>query len=302
MKNKEIMKDYGENFLSIIETKVNEASGFNWLSPVFFSKGNYAYNGKPYKGINQLYLSLVKAVKGYNRSCWITYNKVADLAASTGKNIHVKKGEKSCPVIFWKPIPKKDEDGNVILDENGEEECIFLLKQYRVFNMDQVELDGYEPRLNEDARNTSDVPDMEEWDGVLMDKYKGDKPAIYHDADGENFYRPSSDEVHLCAFDRFRSTIEYVSTLAHELGHSTGAKKRLDRFKDDSFNRVPYSREELVAEMTSCMVQASFGITESMNNSAEYIKNWMQFLKDEPDCLVNAYSKAEKACDWILGR
>lgn len=302
MKNKEVMESYGKDFLSIIESKVDEATGFNWLSPVFFSKGNYAYKGNPYKGINQLFLTLVRTVKGYEKSCWITFNKTKELASQTGKDIHVRKGEKSVPVIFWKPLLKLDENKNPVLNSKGEEEYIFMLKTYRVFNIEQIELDGYELHLDEDVRNTVDVPDMENWDSVLMSTYKGDKPTIYHDGDGRNFYRPSTDEVHLCAFDRFKSTIEYVSTLAHELGHSTGAKKRLNRLADDSFGSKSYSREELVAEMTSCMVQASFGITETLNNSAEYIKNWMQVIKSEPDCLVTAYSKAEKACDWILGR
>lgn len=75
MGNKEVMENYGKNFLSVIEEKVATASGFNWLSPVFFSKGNYAFKGKPYKGINQLFLTLIKAVKGYDSSCWITYKK-----------------------------------------------------------------------------------------------------------------------------------------------------------------------------------------------------------------------------------
>lgn len=302
MSNKEIMENYGKNFLSVIEEKVATASGFNWLSPVFFSRGNYAYKGKPYKGINQLFLTLIKTVKGYDSSCWITWKKKEDLRTSTGKNIRIKDGEKGYPVIFWKPFQKVDADKKPVLNKKGEPEMVFMLRYYKVFNIEQLDLDGYELNLPELQRNTEDVKDMEDWDSVLLEHYKGNKPAIFHDNEDANFYRPSTDEVHLCSFDRFRSTIEYLGTLAHELGHSTGAKTRLDRFKsDEGFERKEYSREELVAEMTSCMVQANFGITETMNNSAEYLKNWMQFLKKEPDCLVTAYSKAEKAANWILG-
>ena len=302
MSNKEVMENYGKNFLSVIEEKVATASGFNWLSPVFFSKGNYAFKGKAYKGINQLFLTLIKAIKGYDSSCWITYKKAEELSKQTGKNIHVRAGEHGYPVIFWKPLERLDADKKPLLNAKGEPEMVFMLRYYKVFNTEQLDLDGYELNLPELKRNTEDIEDMEDWDSVLLKTYKGNKPAIFHDKEDSNFYRPATDEVHLCAFNRFRSTVEYLSTLAHELGHSTGAKDRLNRFKDDSFERVPYSREELVAEMTSCMVQANFGITETMNNSAEYLKNWMQFLKKEPDCLVTAYSKAEKAADWILGR
>src|ERR1700730_18519362 len=68
---------------------------------------------KPYRGLNVLML----ASQGYSSKYWLTFNQANTLGG------HVKKGEKSTLVSFWK-IGEYEKD--------GEKKDSFLLRYYRV--------------------------------------------------------------------------------------------------------------------------------------------------------------------------
>jgi antirestriction protein ArdC len=106
--------------------------------------------------------------------------------------------------------------------------------------------------------------------------------------------------------EAFKSEPEYYSTLLHEATHSTGAKKRLDRFGngtyDHSFGSQDYSKEELVAEMGSAFLCAKAGISQPvLENQEAYIKGWLKALENDARLVISAGSKAQKAYDHILG-
>jgi antirestriction protein ArdC len=62
-----------------------------------------------------------------------------------------------------------------------------------------------------------------------------------------------------------------------------------------------YSKEELVAELTSAYLCGVSGIeNKTINNSAAYIKNWSKSLKNDVKMVVEASQKAQKAADYIL--
>jgi antirestriction protein ArdC len=85
---------------------------------------------KPYRGLNVLLL----ASQGYASRYWLTFNQAAKLGG------HVKKGEHGTIVSFWKigEYEKKD---------TGEKRDSFLLRYYRVFNLEQTE--GIADKLGE---------------------------------------------------------------------------------------------------------------------------------------------------------
>ena len=56
------------------------------------------YRGTEYRGVNPFIL----AAQGYASPYWLTYKQ------SKSAGGHVRKGEKSTPVIFWKWLEKKD--------------------------------------------------------------------------------------------------------------------------------------------------------------------------------------------------
>jgi antirestriction protein ArdC len=103
----------------------------------------------------------------------------------------------------------------------------------------------------------------------------------------------------------FSSVEKYYSTLFHELTHSTGHVSRIGREGIEilnTFGSESYSKEELVAEMGAAMLCGVTGIAPAtLQNSAAYLKTWIERLKADSRLLVSAASAAQKAADYIGG-
>ena len=84
---------------------------------------------KPYRGINALLLGSTD----YQSPFWISFKQALDLGG------HVKKGEKSTPVIYYKILEKRDEAGNMVVREDGRPARIPFVRWANVFNLDQTE-------------------------------------------------------------------------------------------------------------------------------------------------------------------
>lgn len=105
---------------------------------------------------------------------------------------------------------------------------------------------------------------------------------------------------------RFASNSEYYSTLFHELSHSTGIKKRLDRGVDTKlrpFGSPDYGKEELIAEMSAAFLCGHASISPTViNNQASYISGWLGRLKQDSKLIIHAAGAAQRSADWILGQ
>lgn len=104
----------------------------------------------------------------------------------------------------------------------------------------------------------------------------------------------------------FDGVEEYYSTLFHELTHSTGHPRRLNRstlMDAESFGDEQYSREELVAEMGAAFLCGITGIeNKTINNSSSYLQSWLQVPRSDCRLVLVATSHAQKAADLILCR
>ena len=212
---------------------------------------------------------------------------------------HVRKGEKSEIVCFWKilPIEEEQEDGT------KEVKQIPLLRYYNVFHISQV--DGVQPLPKEEL---NDIEPIEKADKVLTDYWTKENITIEHTASNKAYYSPTQDLIHLPLFEQFTNANEYYSTAFHESVHSTMKESRCNRAEDRkgklvAFGSEEYSKEELVAEIGSAGLMNIIGIEtgKSFRNSSAYIQNWLSVLKNDVKFIVSASSKAEKAVDYILG-
>jgi antirestriction protein ArdC len=113
------------------------------------------------------------------------------------------------------------------------------------------------------------------------------------------FYNPTYDFIQVPPPDAYFEPINWHRTALHELGHWTGAAKRLDRDLSGSFGSKKYAREELVAEITSAFVCASLGIVPTVRH-ADYIGSWLEVLREDDRAIVRAASAASKAADYLL--
>jgi len=244
--------------------------------------------GREYRGINILVLGST----GHQSRYWVTYREALRLGG------HVRKGERATPVIFWKwRTPDELEKRRQKSGCEAPAPCVPFTSA--VFNLDQTE--GV-PRPEDDIPSAAGTT-LEEAGAVF--EAMPDKPEIEHSATAAPAYNRTLDRVTLPHLSQFESAAEYYCTLFHELVHSTGHAKRLDRFQTAEGTRVEkYSFEELVAEFGAAFLCAVAGIqnptTEALQ--ASYISGWAEALRRDQRLIVRAASAAQRAADFIRGR
>ncbi len=235
---------------------------------------------RPYRGVN-VFLLLAMS---YEAPYWLTFRQAQELGGN------VRKGEKSCPVVFWKQMTLEDE-------ESDEKRTIPLLRLYHVFNVTQCE--GLR-NIPETPTPAAILPAKPEDIVEKMPK----RPTIKHGRT-KAFYDPSEDYVGMPDRARFDHEAEYYSTLFHELIHSTGHDSRLNRSTltaKAGFGSNPYSKEELIAELGAAFLCGQADIVErTLDNSAAYVKSWLEQLRNDKALIVHAAAQAQKAADYILG-
>jgi antirestriction protein ArdC len=233
---------------------------------------------KTYRGIN---LFLLNAT-GFASPFWLTFKQVQLL------NARVKKGEKSFPVVFWKILEEA---------ENGETKKIPFLRYHSVFNV--VQCEGI--TLPAPPVVNGEFHPIEKCEEIVAHMPR--RPAIEHGG-GRACYSPQRDAISIPESKLFESPQAFYGTLFHELTHSTGHVSRLNRKEvadPSNFGSNPYSREELVAEMGAAFLSGHCEIENTtLDQSASYIQNWLERLKEDRKLVVHAAAQAQKACDFIL--
>lgn len=252
-------------------------------------------NGKPYSILNQMLL-------GFRAGEWLTYKQVV---AEGGK---VRKGEKASFVVFWSFIEKTELEA--VCDEHGDEigtrkvlvDRYPVLKSYNLFHIDQCE--GVAPKFaNEPVKNEHTANEVAE--AVIAEYAKRDALTLNVCESNQAFYSPSKDFVQVPQMSQYANEAEYYSTMFHELTHSTGHERRLNRKEVNTlhfFGDDDYSREELTAEMGAAFLCSQVGIdcAKAFKNSAAYIQGWLNHLRGDNKAIVIAAGKAERAAKYIL--
>ena len=154
-----------------------------------------------------------------------------------------------------------------------------------------------------DSANPSNSPKGLESAAAVYDPMP-DKPAIRHSSTFNPAYSRLTDDVLMPHQNQFENKAEYHATLFHELVHSTGHAKRLNRFKEtDGEFEKRYSFEELVAEFGAAFLCGFAGIQNSGTEAlqAGYIENWSEVFERDNRVLLRAASAAQKAVDYIRG-
>jgi len=123
----------------------------------------------------------------------------------------------------------------------------------------------------------------------------------YEEKGTRAFYSPVTDSICVPKKKNFKSDSAFIQTLAHEISHSTGHEKRLNRKFGENFESENYAIEELRAEVASAFLCSDFNVP-SMNcilqNSKRYIQNWTEGLKESPKKL-HIYKDAQTPLDIL---
>ena len=244
-----------------------------------------AISRKTYRGVNILLLSM----SPFGDHRWLTFKQVAEQGG------RVKPGERSTMVVFWKQWQPPDGEES----EEPKRRQIPLLRYFQVFNAEQCEDIGL-PALYAPA---TENPNQRIAQAELLVESMPNRPQIQEGRTA--WYRPSDDLVQTPPIEAFETADSYYGTLFHELGHSTGHFDRLNRAGVAEVAQLgsgEYSKEELVAELTSAFCCATVSLDNSViEDAASYIQGWLTILKADPKAVVIAAAQAQRAADYIRG-
>lgn len=128
--------------------------------------------GKPYSLLNQIMLN--------RPGEYVTYKQCIEEGG------HVRRGEKSSMVVFWKWL-------KVVDDKTQEEKELPMLRYYNVFHIDQCE--GIA------AKHPQEMPDCVEPDtmaeNIISDYISRSGVKLVHEQGDRAYYRPSTDTITL---------------------------------------------------------------------------------------------------------
>jgi antirestriction protein ArdC len=271
-----------ENITAKIIAGLEEAG--SW-SKLWKTSSPCSLAGHEYRGINRLILNSSQ----YKSNVWGSFKQIKDWGGV------VRKGERGHHVVFWqiKTYLKPGED-------ESKAKTFFMERWYYVFNTDQADFDGRGimriEKLGAQQKNNMKITSAE--DIIASIPYEIE---IEHKSGiAAPCYIPSLDKIRIYPMGEFHSSNDYYSVLFHELVHSTGHEKRLNRTDWTPFGSHEYSKEELVAEMGAAFMCGLADIEPNIRSSAAYIASWSTKLKSNPEWLMQAVSKAKKAVEYLV--
>lgn len=319
---KEIYKMVTDHIIEMMKDATGDNVTQEWKSDKLYCMPINFDSKKPYGGINVFFIhAQQKKMTGdmvFTNPYFLTFKQVE---AHKGK---VKKGAVAFKVIYYTELHvyKDNDNPKNNFESYSKEKVVAHLKElgytddnlplisyipmpkyYNVFN--GADIEGIDFGLDEVIIGKMTPEDAEENPAAkLIVKHYPNPPKIEHTDPNEAYYDPQEDVVNVPPFERFIGANAYYRTLFHELTHSTGVKKRLDRVLNTKFGSKEYAFEELIAEFGSVYLSAQAGIMWKTSRShAEYLKNWAIVLEEtEKDnkFMMRASAAAQKAADYIL--
>ena len=270
-----------EKIIERVEAMIENGETANWLCPWQRLGLPKSYiSEKAYSGINLWLLE-----SGY----YLTWNQYLDIKKKN-PDVNLKKGSKSHLCVYFNYNEIENE-------ETGETKKVPYLKYYRLFESGDFEnLPPKDKLIDYEHGEHADIDDF-------MSTYaKNADVRITVKKSDKAYYSPLFDEIVIPQPSMYPDFNSYVSVLTHEIIHSSGSKKRLDRIKDDFCEEETYSKEELIAQLGSSLLCFLLGYdtAETVNNDVNYIRGWLSHLKDNTRELVSAAAKAQQAVDYVM--
>lgn len=284
--NKKVYKKVQDEVINRIQKSLESGEKFHWIKPwndTFFRARNYLSEYE-YKGVNMLLLS--------EGGEFLTYKQIQELNKKD-ENVKLRKGASGKPIVFfsWKEL--KDENGNLILDEDNNPKKYPLYKIYYVFSLQEI--DGLETKAqipkyehgNEDVQKRCDK---------VIDLFAKKTNLEIQTTRGatQAYYNPNAHIISLPDQSQFKSLYDYYHTVFHELVHSYLHNK----------NHSPtiYAKGELEAEIGASALCNLLEIPfdGKPNNDVAYLQSWLKHIKgNKENLLLLASTKAFKAVEAI---
>ncbi len=311
----DIYKMITDKVISMFKTA--KASDYHraWKDDAFFIPLNFD-SKKPYRGVNRLLLQERIGFAGaFRNPYFLTFNQIKKHG---GK---LKKGTRGYEVVYYSIryiVPADKNTGRKAYSSTNTQKVIDylaknklsedivtripMIRYYNVYNGASIEGIDFQLDKLQIGRAVPDTAHENQAAALIVENYPN-PPAIKHEGN-QAYYSPSGDYVKMPKKEQFDSINDYYRTLFHELTHSTGHEKRLDRGINLMLEKEDYAKEELVAEFGAVFLSAWAGIMWYNNkNHAAYLKSWNSAIKEAENdnkFLMKAASLAQAATDYIL--
>lgn len=300
-----------ENILNKMKEAEEQGKTFRWVKPFALGAPDkaYSYNTmEAYRGINRILL---------DNNEYLTFNMVKALnEKKDAPQYQIRKGARGNIVCYYNTKTVIDEEtGEPKLDKDGNEIKKGFLKYYHVYSReDVVQRDNgenlpskfhFEHFTHEEATEQTRLA-LDRFNRLFNFYCKKYGIEVQIIKDGTQAYFSHDMKIRVPDIHNFTSVYEYITTLAHEMVHSTGVA--LGRFNDKTIVDLEtankeYGKEELVAEIGAQILCSELCIpddSDTPDNAVAYIQGWASYLKDKPNEIISASTKAEKASDLIL--
>ena len=275
-----------------------ESGHLPWIRP--WNTWPVRHNGRRFAGTNSLILCLAADEAGYRSRYWLTRSQGKRFGGS------VPRGRKGTWVLrpLIAPLPAAVLDPAVGLLPPGTRRVWKMrdgtpvrmrAERYQVFNAEQFQ--GLRPRFYR-------PPEPEEPDFDRAGRFFRGIGARIEEGGDKASYSPTEDRIRMPRPAWFDDPARYFATLAHELGHWTGHRKRLARDFKGRRGDPEYAREELVAEFAAAGVLAVNELPGMvLDQHTAYLRSWLKkALEDDPEALPRAVNLGQSAADYLTIR
>ncbi len=253
-----------------------------------------AATGRPYRGFNAFFLTLVQHLRGYGDNRWITRREAVRRAG------RVKPGEIGWPCLYFTVLPIRALSGvgrSTLQADSGESGFRTVSRVFLLYNLDQTEGVKVAGRRCKPCRwePLEAAETMLDASGAHIRFGHGLQPA----------YDPRSDEIRLPLRGQFESKEAFYDAALHELAHWTGHPERLNRpfaaaMIKGRIDKQTYAREELCAEIASFLLATRLGLAGGGASHAAYVASWLKALAGDMREVVRAASRAQAACEYLF--
>ena len=288
----------------------------------FFEKGNTfkkdwedstqgkvlnCHSSKEYNGSNIVLLRMHQILNGHPHSIYCGYGQGKTL------KLKLKKGSKSARILM--PIlhseEKKDKEGKTVKDLLGDPVTVTWtsFKTACVFNIDQFEDSAAKKKIlnrfvSAPEAQAQSFKDHKPTEKLINSYIKRESIDVFFGGNSA-FYTPMSDTVTMPEKEQFTSQCGFYGTYLHELIHSSGHQKRLNRptLTAPNTDRRSYATEELITELAAVNLTHELKIStiDKIQNSAAYLESWVKTLKQDKKILFKLLTQSNKAIKYLKG-
>lgn len=312
-------------FAEMMIDKIQSLAGKDGWKKPWFTNGTLQWpknlNGREYNGQNAIMLMLLCEKEGYKIPRFCTFDCIQRMnnkdynGNEDVPRVSVLKGEHSFPVMLTtftcvhketKERIKWDDYKRLSQDEKEKYNVYPKMQVFRVFNVQQTNLKEARPELWQKLEQEYSKPVTEKGEQFAfepVDRMIADNRWIcpirptYGDS---AYFSISKNEIVVPEKPQFRDGESFYGTVFHETTHSTGAEGQLNRIKPSAFGSAEYAREELVAELTAALAAQRYGMTKNLKeDSAAYLKTWLDSLKESPQFIKTTLLDVKKAASML---